>query len=458
MVLYRLGQLIFISRQSILKFFVVFFLFNSCSKENAEGETEVPISEERVGWVKTFGGSKNDVAQAVVPTADGGFAILGHTQSNDGDLLGKTDESFDVWLLKFDVESNLSWNKTYGSNGNDRGMSILEKQDGGYAILGFKESTVSDDQSNTLSRNVWLASLDQLGNVIWEKSYGYSGLDYGTHLIQTQDGGYLLVGVLDVTASAGLGNRITQRHAGGDYWAIKLDASGNIQWRNYYGGGFTDTPYDVTATNDGGYIIVGSSDSNETDITNNRGGYDFWVVKISSEGTLLWEKSFGGNQIDEAHAILTDREGNFIIVGDTRSGDQNVSLNKGGADLWIIKISPDGELLQEKTFGGSSFDVGRSLFLMSNNGLLISGSSRSLDGDLTKNQGQNDAWILHTDIHGNTLHSQHTYGGSNIDFANDAIQLQNGFVIGVGETSSNDGDLNENRGFSDLLVIKMDME
>ena len=126
MALFGINQLIFILRYSTLCC-LVFFLFNSCSKENAERETEVPISEERVGWVKTFGGSKNDVAQAVVPTADGGFAILGHTQSNDGDLLGKTDESFDVWLLKFDVESNLSWNKTYGSNGNDRGMSILEK-------------------------------------------------------------------------------------------------------------------------------------------------------------------------------------------------------------------------------------------------------------------------------------------------------------------------------------------
>ena len=440
----------------MIKYFIFFFCFllTSCSKERSQTEDPNPIAEEST-WIKTFGGSKNDVAKAVIPTTDGGFAVLGHTQSNDGDLLGKPDESFDVWLLKFDASGNIRWNKTYGGSGDDRGKSLLEKQAGGFVVLGYKEITVTGDVSNTLSSNIWLASLDASGSVLWEKTFGYSGNDYGTHLIQTADGGYLMVGVLDVTASGGLGNRSMQRHAGGDYWAIKLNASGNVEWQNYYGGGFTDTPYDVTVTPDGGYIIIGSSDSNETDISNNRGSYDFWVVKISDKGDLLWEKNYGGNQIDEAHAVLLDADGNFIVVGDTRSSDQNITSNKGGADLWVIKISPTGELLHENTFGGSSFDVGRSIFRTSNNRLLISGSSRSMDGDLTKNQGQNDAWLLQTDMQASTLYSQHTFGGSNIDFAYDAVELQNGITVGVGETSSDDGDINQNRGFSDLLIIKL---
>lgn len=439
----------------MIKYFIFLcsFLLASCSKERSQTEDSNSISEEST-WIKTFGGSKNDVAKAVIPTSEGGFAVIGHTQSSDGDLLGKADESFDVWLLRFDASGELLWDKTFGESGNDRGLSLLEKQEGGFAVLGFKESTVTDDTSSTLSRNIWLASLNAAGDSIWEKTFGYSGSDFGTHLIQTLDGGYLLVGVLDVTASGGLGNRRKQRHAGGDYWAIKLDANGNEQWRNYYGGGFTDTPYDVTALEGGGYIIVGSSDSVETDISNNRGSYDFWVIKISDQGKLLWEKNYGGNQIDEAHAIRTDAQGNYFVVGDTRSSDQNVSNNKGGADLWVIKISPTGELLQENTFGGSSFDVGRSITVLANNNLLISGSSRSTDGDLTTNQGQNDAWIVCTNSQGNAMQWQQSFGGSNIDFAYDAVQLQNKTIIAVGETSSNDGDLNANKGFSDLLIIK----
>ena len=200
--------------------------------------------------------------------------------------------------------------------------------------------------------------------------------------------------------------------------------------------------------------MAGSSDSSDTDISENRGSYDFWVIKISDKGDLVWEKNYGGQQIDEAHGIAPTSDGNFIIVGDTRSADQNVFSNKGGADLWVIKITPTGALLSEKTFGGSSFDVGRSLVKTSNNHWLISGSSRSLDGDLSKNNGQNDAWVLSLDAQLKAVQNQQIIGGANIDFVYDAVALQNGTVIAVGESSSDDGDLSENKGFADLLIIK----
>ena len=436
-------------------FYTVLFFFLSCFKEKLKNESTGLTSEESNMWINTLGGSKNDAANAVVSTADGGFAVLGYTQSNDGDLVGKSNESFDVWLLRFDEEGEHQWNKTFGKFGNDQGTSLLEKKEGGFVLLGFQESALVGDLTEKLSLNIWVASLDSMGNLLWEKTLGYSGSDYGTHLIQTTDGGYLLVGVLDVTASGGLGNKRSRKHAGGDYWALKLDATGNLQWSNYYGGGFTDTPNGVETTADGGYLIVGTSDSKDTDISKNRGSYDFWVVKISDQGKLLWEENYGGDQIDEARAVTTDAQGNFIIVGDSRSSDQNVSSNKGGADLWVIKISPEGELLKEKTFGGSSFDVGYSVTFTQNNDLLISGSSRSSDGDLKMNRGQNDLWVLCLDAQTYSLKWQQSFGGSNIDFAYDAVELNNKAVIVVGKTNSDDGDLTENRGFSDLVIAKI---
>jgi len=296
--------------------------------------------------------------------------------------------------------------------------------------------------------------LDVNGDIEWQNSTGFSGSDQGFSLIQTSDGGYFIGGMLDVTASNGEGNAksSTINHAGGDYWGIKLNQSGNIEWRRFFGGSNTDTCNDVIETSDG-YLLIGSSDTIDIDVSNNKGAYDFWVVKIDKNGTLLWEKSFGGSEIDEARAIVKTDDSNFMIVGDTRSSDQDITTNNGGADCWLIKINTDGELLWEKTFGGTSFDVARSIKNTLDGGYIISGSSRSIDNQFT-NQGQNDAWILKISSEGNQ-EWQKTIGGSQIDFLYDAIELNDQSYIGVGESSSNDGDIEANKGFSDLLIIKL---
>lgn len=428
-------------------------LFISCSNDDTP-KNNGDIFE--IDFVKTLGGSKNESAQAITKTQDGGYAILGYAQSSDGDVLNKTNDSFDYWLLKFDANDNLQWQKTYGGSENDRGNDIVQTNGGGFAIFGFSQSNNEDVTENAGASDFWISKLDASGNISWEKSFGFAGVDNGISVIQTNDNGYLLTGVLDVSASGGLGNSKTthSKHAGGDYWAIKLNTSGDEQWTKFYGGSFTDTPYDVIQTDDNGYIIIGSSDSNDVDIKNNKGSYDFWVIKISNTGTLLWEKSFGGSQIDEARAITDSGDGNYIIVGDTRSNDLDVSNNNGAADLWIIKISPAGDLIWEKTIGGSSFDVGRSISKTQDNGFVISGSSRSTDGDVTTNQGQNDAWVLKIDANANLIW-QKTIGGSEIDFAYDAVELNNKTIIAVGESSSSDSDISENKGFTDLLIIKI---
>lgn len=410
-----------------------------------------------VSSVRTFGGSKNDSAQEIVSTSDGGYAVLGFTQSMDGDVTDKQSEDFDFWVLKFNEENEIQWNKTYGGTEDDKGQDIIQTTDGGYALLGSSFSNDEDVSGNHGQNDYWLAKLDASGNISWQKSFGYQGADYGISVIQTNDSGYLVTGVLDVTGSNGQGNttRFSNKHAGGDYWAIKLDASGTIEWSKYYGGLLTDTPEGIVQTEDNGYIIVGGSDSMDTDITNNIGSYDFWVVKISATGIVDWEKSYGGDEIDIAWSIVKSGDGNFLIVGDTRSNNVDISNNIGAADLWLIKISPLGELLWEKTLGGTSFDVARDITATQDGGFLLAGSSRSNDVDVSKNKGQNDAWALKIDSNG-AIEWETSVGGTNIDFAYGITELNNKKVVVVGDTYSNDEDIIENKGFSDLLVITLD--
>jgi hypothetical protein len=374
----------------------------------------------------------------------------------DGDLLNKSNISYDFWLIKYNFNGEQEWQKVYGGSSDDRGYDIILSNDNNMVIFGSSKSADGDVSSNAGSNDFWIAKISNSGAIIWEKSLGYNGSDNGYSVIQTIDNGYLLLGVLDVTASDGEGNnRISSyRHAGGDYWAVKLDSNGILEWSRYFGGNFTDTSYAACQTQGGDYIIIGSSDSNDIDISNNKGTYDFWIIKISSEGNLIWEKSYGGSEIDEALDITPTTDGNFIVCGNTRSNNIDVSSNNGAADIWILKITPNGEILWEKTYGGNSFEAAKSVHQTTDNGFIIAGNSRSDNNDLTKNNGQNDGWIFKINQDG-ILQWQTSIGGSNIDLLMDSTQLQDGSIVAVGNTSSSDLDISENKGFTDLLLIRL---
>lgn len=441
-----------IKLNQIVSVFTALILVSCSSDDN----NNLPTFQNELDFISTYGGTKNESGNSIESTSDGGYIVLGYTQSMDGDITDKQNESFDYWITKFNNEGVLQWSKTYGGTNDDRGSDIIQTSDGGYAILGYTQSIDEDVSQNAGFQDYWIAKLNSQGEIEWENSYGFAGADNGSALIQTSDGGYMLVGVLDVTASGGQGNsaRNSQRHAGGDYWAVKIDASGNLQWSKYFGGSFSDSAYDVLETADGNYIIVGSSDSNDVDISANKGTYDYWVVKINNTGTLLWEKSFGGDQIDEARGITDTNDGNYLIVGTTRSEDQDISNALGAADFWIIKISPSGELLSEKTVGGSSFDSGLQITKSKNGGFIACGSTRSSNGDITTNNGQNDAWVFKVDENLN-IEWSNTFGSSAIDVFYDVAELDNNHVVAVGESNTADFDIQENKGFTDLLITKL---
>lgn len=441
--------------KSIYKIYLLFILLLvSCTKND---DPKSGFFQGTIESTLTFGGSKNETANCVINTIDGGYAVFGFTQSNDKDITDKLNDSYDYWLLKFDSSNQLQWSKTYGGTDDDRGQNIIQTLDGGYFLTGYSKSNDEDVSENFGASDFWVAKLDSNGNIVWEKSYGFPGVDVANAAIQTNDNGFLITGILDVTASNQQGNdrnSVSSRHAGGDYWAIKLDANGTKEWRRYYGGSNTDTPYDIVTTDDGGYILLGTSDSFDVDIQNSKGAYDYWAVKIDANGTMVWEKSYGGDEIDQAYAITKTNDGNFLIVGDARSSNDDVTSNYGSADIWAIKINQNGEKIWEKNYGGSSFESAKSIIPSQEGGYYIVGNSRSSNNDLTTNKGNNDVWVLKISESGD-MTWQKSIGGTEIDVANDIIELNDNTIIIVGESWSSNNDITENNGFSDMLIINI---
>lgn len=435
--------------QKSLIYTLFFTLFFSCSKESAYLLNQQQSIQ--IELIKTLGGSKNDAFLSLKKTVDGGYVAVGHTQSNDFDIATKKDDSYDYWVVKFDANHEVLWNKTFGGSDDDRARDVIELADGSFLVTGFSRSSDGNITNNNGNYDFWVIKLSSTGNLIWEKNFGFSGSDQSYVIQKTNDGGFLLGGSLDVTASGGQGNsKTSQKHAGGDYWLIKIDANGNKLWSRYYGGQFTDTLLDIEETDSGNLILIGFSDSSDTDITNNLGEYDYWIVSTSSSGDILWKKNFGGSQIDEAFSVTKTSDNHFLVVGNSRSSDNNVSVNNGSSDIWVIKIDENGTLIWERNFGGSSFEDAKKI-ISTQNGFYVVGSSRSTDFDVQKNNGNKDVWIIKIDENGN-LQNQFSFGGSNLEEGNSITELENGTLIVVGESWSSDFDFFENKGFSDGFI------
>lgn len=445
--------------KQILTFVLITTMLLSCSNDDNK-VPDTSVEEEgfkgTVEWVKTFGGSMDDEALSVVESSDGGYVAFGYTQSIDGDITDKTATDSDFWVLKLTKDGEVAWSKTYGGSSDDRGQKIIKTSDNGYVLVGYSRSVDGDVSVNAGLQDYWIVKIDSSGEIQWEKTFGFPGIDRAFSVVQTKDGGYFITGFLDVTASNGDGNdnkSIFQKHGVGEFWGIKLDASGEKEWRRYFGGTNNDRSYDTVQTEDGGFLMIGSSESDDFDITNPKGSYDFWVVKVNAEGTKVWEKSFGGTEIDVGYAIAADGKGKFIIIGDSRSNDGDITQAKGNADLWIIQIDGNGNLIWQKSLGGTQFDTGRGIYPTQSGGFIITGNSRSNDSDVGQNRGQSDVWTVLINNNGEVTWKS-TVGGSEEEFATGAVETTDKKVVIAGSSASNDFDIQENKGSRDALIIK----
>ncbi|GER58849.1 lipoprotein [Patiriisocius marinus] len=439
-------------------------IITSCGSDDNEAQTSNPTDfEGTVSYVKTFGGSGVDIAVDIVEANNGNYVIVGTTTSTDGDISGKTTSDQDYWMLEITPEGSMVSNQTYGGSQDDVVSSVSKTSDGGYIMSGYSRSTDGDVSENAGFQDFWLVKTNSTGTIQWEQSFGFLGTDQAFNVFETSTGNFFATGFLDVTASGGEGNDATTSgnddtrgvlHGVGEFWGILMDSNGNKLWRRYFGGSNNDRSYDAIETNDGGFLMTGASESVDFDITDDKGSYDFWAVRLDVNGNKLWTKSFGGSEIDISYAVAKTTDNGYILVGDTRSSDKDVSNLYGNADVWAVKFNDDGAIVWEQNYGGASFDSARDIKKLNNGDFAIVGNSRSGSGDYTNNYGQNDIMLMTIGANGNLKYS-YTAGGSGLDFGDALIQTQDNSIVLVGNTESNDNDITTNRGIKDVVVIKI---
>ncbi len=439
----------------------------SCSDKDTNAlESKTEFNGEMV-LSKSYGGSQEEKINSVVKTNDGGMLILGNTNSNNGDI-NKSFNEIDIWLTKIDADGNKVWSKTIGGSKNDYGLSIISTTDGNFAIAGYSASKDGDVPGNVGLHDFFICKVNQNGEKIWTKNYGFSGHDHAHKIIQTKDGGYFIAGFAefegiqgsggdqDNGAGHGIGHKgQSTLHGSGEFLGVKLDTNGEFQWFRYYGGTQNDVVTDVIQDKEGSYVMVGYSESTNFDITDNKGSYDFWVVKILENGILDWKHNYGGSGIDQAFGISLTDNNSYLIAGKSNSSNKDITKNLGNFDAWIIHVDHHGHMIWQKSFGGSEFDTATTIRKLSNGNYGVVGNSRSnIEGK--PNNGQNDFWMFEIDTKANSnLYWQKTFGGSKIDTATDFFQNSKKEIIIVGESQSDDQDVPINKGSNDLWMIKL---
>jgi len=435
----------------MLRTILIFTFFFGCVKS----ELSIENKNYELNYIKSFGGSNDDEANDIINTSDGGFMVIGSSTSSDGLIQNKVGFESDIILMKFDSDKSIEWVKNYGGSRDDRGKSVVEVFGIGYALLGYSMSNDGDASNNEGFHDNWVILIDSKGNIIWEKSYGFSGHDHAYNIIKTKDGNLFFNGFLDVTASRGLGSTKkvgkSIKHGVGEFWCHKIDLDGNILWRRYFGGTNNDRSYDSVETSDGDFIIVGSSESKDIDISSPKGSYDIWVIKLSSNGDLLWERSYGGSKYETANSIIQSADKKIHILGSTLSNDKNISFQMGSSDFWLLTIDSDGNLLSEQTFGGSNFDKGKKIEIDSKDNLWLTGYSRSIDFDFSSNKGKNDAVLIQLSKN-RILKEIFKIGAEGEDIANSLIHFNENEIIVAGYSDSKEDYFIENKGGKDIFL------
>ena len=328
------------------------------TNSSGQGQTDawlvITDPDGSVKFNRTYGGLFSDIAYSIATTNDGGYVLAGSTTSYGA---GKAD----VWLVKVDSLGNMQWNKTYGGPLADQCRSLIVTKDGGYALLCH---TASYGAGNT---DVWLIKVDSLGNMDWNQTYGGIGAESVSTIIGTSEGGYVLS---CSSTSFGAGSA--------DFWLIKVDSFGKMEWNRTYGGSGTEYANSVVATHDGGYAVAGSVrplNDNNTSV---------WLVKVDALGNMQWNQIFGGPLADYCSSIVTSNKGDLVLA--CISQPPTRTSNYGDGDFWLANVDSLGNLLGNQTYGISAHHAHAFLLITASGDYILGGSTRDA-------MGNRDFWL-----------------------------------------------------------------
>jgi uncharacterized repeat protein (TIGR01451 family) len=437
-----------------------------------------------IRWQQIVGGESYDEYHSLVKTNDNGFIAIGSSRSTTGRFINNHG-NYDVWIEKFDSQGISQWNRIFGGTLLDQPVSSCYNPDGSLVVICASASTNGDITNNHGGKDIWVIKLDADGTLLWQNSFGGSLNDFPGKIIKSVGGGYIISG-----AAISNDGDLTNNNVQGDDWIFKISEIGTLIWQKNMGGiinstldpGADEWVNTLTGSADGSLYLLSTNGPTDADVIGNHGSNDLWLMKFNSAGELQWQKSIGGSQSDVAYCIKIAPSGNIYIGGTSESPEIPGFHNKG--DIFLGIVSPAGDLLLQKCFGGSERDQGFEIVSIDSDGsCVISASVESGDGDIIGahfSQHAGDLWVFKISVTGQIIW-QKTLGGFSVEefwgehtvldgrgpnFAapiGGVTKTQDGGYLVTSFTESHDGDIvgfhepgpGDPAGPADIMVVKL---
>ena len=283
----------------------------------------------------------------------------------------------------------------------------------------------------------------------WQNRFGGSDWESGKSIAPTDDGGYIMAGY-SYSDDNGLTN-----NGDHDFYVVKMDADGQLQWQKNIGGTAQDNASDAEQTPDGGYIVVGRSMSNNLDMPGNQGASDIRLVKLDSTGEMVWQRNYGSTGFDEVHALLVTSDSGYVIMGGANAGNGDVTGHHGNLDAWVLKLDADGDVEWDRAYGGSATDFGKDIKATSDGGYILLGTTSSTNGDVTCGLSESRMWVVKVDSTG-TVQWDVCHGSPLGNMAHEIQLTADGGYIGIGYVQGIGDDVTEVFGGKDIWIFKLD--
>jgi len=401
-----------------------------------------------IRWQLAMGGTSEDAWMSICPAREGGMVICGYSSSTDGDLeLGHGN--VDAWVMKLSAGGTLVWKKQYGGSRVDFANSIAPAGDGGYVVAGVTYSDDGDFKGNKGLSDAWVMKISASGDIEWSRLYGGSGYEEAVSVHTSAEGGFLVVG-----GSSSSDGDLNWNNGLYDGWAFRIRNDGSLVWQQAMGGWANDYFYHVVQRTDGGWIIAGTSDSDDGDVYGNAGGGDAWLVALSGGGRREWSRLYGGPGMDRFFSVNLLPGGGILASGYCGENGGMVLGNNGALDAWLVEIGQDGKLVKQVCYGGGEQDYLVGSSLAGDGGVILCGTTYSeiegVDGSVEMGGG----WVLKVDA---SLQKEWQYagGGSDHDQWVDVLPVADQQYVLVGASGSADGGVGADHGMLDGWVVSL---
>ena len=420
-----------------------------------------PLLSQDVLWEKSYGGTLSDYLSDAQPTADFGFILAGSSLSDkSGNKQEKNLGNLDYWVWKMDEFGELDWQKSYGGSGKDMLTTLVQTRDGGFLLAGS-----SDSPKGVLKRDdgfgledFWVIKLNADGSEQWQKTIGGIGNDRLVSAIETKDGAYLLAGTSNSPES---NEKRGSWYGNQDYWIVKLDAAGEYVWDNTFGGTYFDGVEAIVQGNDETYFVLGYSTSGETGNKKDDsfGVGDYWLIHLDTHGDMIWQRSLGGEKDDHPYSLLNTNDDTLIVGGissSSNSGSKQTG-NAKGTDYWILMVDYEGRILWEQTYDIGEYDMLGTIIQNNDGTLVLGGTAKSEKVGLkaSDSKGINDYTIIKIDDKGDELWREEV-GSNGDDFLKTLIETRDGGYLLAGTSNgATSGERNTALGQNDFWIVKL---